>query len=138
QETLRNLRDNRRRKMAELENVARELADERMRSVEGGSGVGRRPAAGGRGGRAGTAFDIIAGVGAALLSDNSGRISQLEDQARWYRNKLADLSGRISGVEQNVRRMHSEFNAYQCYNLGYRHEVLNIRCSEPTVQLQHF
>ena len=135
--TLEDLRDDRRRQTAELEKVERELANERMRSVEGGSGIGRRPTAGGRGGRAGTAFDIIAGVGSALLSDNSARIRELADEVSQLKKKLDDVNNRISRVLQNVHRMHTEFNEYQCYNLGYSHEVLNIRPSDRVVGLQY-
>ena len=115
----------------------RELANEQTQSVGGGIGVGRRPAAGGRGGRAGALFDIATGIGGALLSDNSRRIRELQDQIATDNSRLKDLKRELNILEQNARRMRGEFNKYECYNLGYSHEVLNTRSTDGAVDLQY-
>lgn len=51
--------------------------------------------------------------------------------------ELDVINVRIESILQNVRSQQSEFNHYQCYNLGYAHDVLNIRSCERVVQLQH-
>lgn len=115
----------------------RELADEQTQSVGGGIGVGRRPVAGGRGGRAGALFDIATGIGSALLSDNSRRIRELRDQIARDNSRLKDLKRELNILEQNARHMRGEFNKYECYNLGYSHEVLNTRSTDGAVDLQY-
>ena len=127
--------------MADIERLIarreRELANELTQSVGGGIGVGRRPAASGRGGRAGALFDIATGIGGALLSDNSRRIRELQDQIVNDKIELGKLRRKIDNLEQNVRRLRGDFNKYQCYALGYSHEVLNTRSTDGAVDLQY-
>jgi len=91
----------------DLAELQRELSGAMMRSVEGGGDVGRRPATGGRGGRGGSAFDIVSGVGGALLSDNSGEVRRIEEQAKRKKAELDDFQRRINSIRQNVRRQQS-------------------------------
>ena len=114
----------------ELAKLDQDMSAALMRSVEGSSGVGRRPAIGGRGGRGGSAFDILTGVGGALLNDNSSEVRRINEQARQTKKDLDDIIRQIDHILQNVRRQQSEFNEFQCYNLGYSHEVLNVRSAD--------
>lgn len=131
---LESLRKDEGRLKNELAKLEQDLSEALTRSIEAGGGVGRRPTFGSRGGRIGTSFDVVTGIGGALLSDNSSEIRGIREQIERRRSDVGDVRRSINNIVQNVRRQQSEFNEFQCAQLGYGHEVLNIRSGDSLLE----
>ena len=117
-------------KASELDSLKQQLAQARQDSVATGSGAGRRPS---RGRLVGIGLDIISAVGQVIADDSSHEIRELERSLARAMAEFNRLIGEIRIKDRLVDDQQAEFDRFDCFALGFSHEVLNIRSGDKVI-----
>ena len=118
------LRDQSRAVKARLDRLERRRDAVFRDAYDSSSNIGRVPR---RRDRLDRDLDIVSAIGQVLKDESSRRIQSLESEISDAQRRLERIEGGIRQRQIILRDQQGEFNGYECYDLGFSHEVLNVR-----------
>ena len=102
-----------------------ELQAKRERFIALGVSVPARVAVGGPIGAATSVLGAIANANELARLDS--QLAMLKPQLQNLRNRLQELERKRTSKMDLIRQYQANFNKYDCFELGFSHELLNMR-----------
>lgn len=109
---------------AELANQQSNLDQAIHDASEPSFGVGRLPR---RRNPVGIGVDVLSAIGEVLTDDSVEEIRRLRSRIEELSREIDRIDDQIGQKESLLQEQHSAFNQNACYDLGFSHEVLNVR-----------
>ena len=74
----------------------------------------------------GVALDVLGAIAQVATDDSAQRIQALQSEISALQREGKSIEDAIRLKERLLQDQQGEFNSFQCYDMGFSHEVLNL------------
>ncbi len=120
---LKQLRKQLRRSQSKIYSLQQEIGTTIRGANSQATSIARLPK---RLGSYGVAMDVLGAIALVATDDSAQRIQALQSEISALQRERKSIEDAIRLKERLLQDQQGEFNSFQCYDMGFSHEVLNL------------